>query len=524
MGPVERGRAQVAADGGAGAGRCAGDEIDAAARRVVAADAVVLRVDDEHASLSVEGHVLRAGQERRAARPAVAGVARPAGGVHDRADRVAADLDERVALAEHQVDRAIGRLAGRPRADEQRLQGRAAVDRPARLPVAGTGTAGFGGDGGPAAAAAFDQAYCGAAAPDGRSLLVADLQNKRLRRVDLVAGTVSTVAGNGQAGKPVDGSPPLETPLVGPRAACQAADGTIYLVLREGHALVEIRGNAIRTVVNASGRSGYAGDGGPGRAALLAGPKYVALDQKGRVLIVDTENHCIRRYDPPQPLVLQIGHEERPPVGRGRAAVGLVERRGRRRAAVAAEARGAGAGHHRHRARAGIEGPDLVAERVGHADAAVGGPGHVVQAVEPHVGRGRRGVDRQLRAVGRDVEPPGHERDLPGAGVRAKQPVAPRVFHAVHPPRAVEGHGERLVDVGGIGGLGHAAAGIADEHFDVGGAGGGAGRDEDAREETADDAGRHLVHASNSRSTSRWRGTAVKASSAASYSSVTKPW
>jgi sugar lactone lactonase YvrE len=164
--------------------------------------------------------------------------------------------------------------------------------------VAGTGTAGFGGDGGPAAAASFDQAYCGAAAPDGRSLLVADLQNKRLRRIDLVAGTVSTVAGNGQAGKPVDGSPPLEAPLVGPRAACQAADGTIYLVLREGNSLVEIRGNAIRTVVNAAGQSGYAGDGGPGRAARLAGPKYVALDRKGRVLIVDTENHCIRRYDP----------------------------------------------------------------------------------------------------------------------------------------------------------------------------------------------------------------------------------
>ncbi len=164
--------------------------------------------------------------------------------------------------------------------------------------VAGTGTAGFGGDGGPAAAAAFEHAYCGSLAPDGRSLLVADLKNARLRRVDLVAGTVATVAGNGEAGKPVDGSRALETPLAGPRAACEAADGTIYLALREGNALVEVRGGTIRTVVNASGRSGYAGDGGPGREALLAGPKYVALDRRGRVLIVDTENHCIRRYDP----------------------------------------------------------------------------------------------------------------------------------------------------------------------------------------------------------------------------------
>ena len=164
--------------------------------------------------------------------------------------------------------------------------------------VAGTGAAGFGGDGGPAATATFDQAYCGSLAPDGRSLLVADLRNARLRRVDLDGGTVATVAGTGMRGRPVDGSRALETPLAGPRAACQAADGTIYLALREGNALVAIRDGVLRTVVNASGRAGYAGDGGPGRDALLAGPKYVALDRRGRVLIADTENHCIRRYDP----------------------------------------------------------------------------------------------------------------------------------------------------------------------------------------------------------------------------------
>ena len=164
--------------------------------------------------------------------------------------------------------------------------------------VAGTGVAGYGGDGGPAAAAAFNQAYCGALAPDGRSLLVADLRNARLRRIDLAAGTVTTVAGSGKSGRPIDGAGAADTPLAGPRAACQAADGTIYLALREGNAVLAIREGTIRTVVNASGKAGYAGDGGPARDALLAGPKYVSLDRRGRVLIADTENHCIRRYDP----------------------------------------------------------------------------------------------------------------------------------------------------------------------------------------------------------------------------------
>jgi sugar lactone lactonase YvrE len=164
--------------------------------------------------------------------------------------------------------------------------------------VAGTGLAGFAGDGGPAVAAQFNQAYCGTLLPDGSGMLVADIGNSRLRRIDLVAGTVSTIVGNGQRGRPVDGAQALETPLAGPRAACQAKDGTIYLALREGNALVEIRQGVVRTVVNAAGKGGYGGDGGPGRDALLAGPKYVAFDRAGRVLIADTENHCIRRYDP----------------------------------------------------------------------------------------------------------------------------------------------------------------------------------------------------------------------------------
>ncbi|MFM7244042.1 MAG: hypothetical protein ACKO40_07685 [Planctomycetaceae bacterium] len=164
--------------------------------------------------------------------------------------------------------------------------------------VAGTGEPGFSGDGGPATAAAFNQAYCGSLVPGGERLLVADVLNARLRAIDLRTGLVATVAGTGRAGRPIDGVSALESPLAGPRAACAAADGTIYLALREGNALVEIRAGRLRTVVNAAGKAGWSGDGGLGRDARLAGPKYVALDGAGRVLIADTENHCIRRYDP----------------------------------------------------------------------------------------------------------------------------------------------------------------------------------------------------------------------------------
>ncbi len=164
--------------------------------------------------------------------------------------------------------------------------------------IAGTGAAGFSGDGGPAALARFDQPYCVSLVPGGAALLVADIGNARLRSIDLASGVVTTIAGDGTKGKPVDGAVATRTALAGPRAACAGPDGTVWLALREGNALVEIRGGTVRVAVNASGRAGFGGDGGPGREALLAGPKYVATDARGRVLVCDTENHCIRRYDP----------------------------------------------------------------------------------------------------------------------------------------------------------------------------------------------------------------------------------
>ena len=115
-----------------------------------------------------------------------------------------------------------------------------------------------------------------------------------------------TVAGKGTAGKPADSAAALATPLAGPRAACMTADGAIYLALREGNAVVEIKNGVVRTVVNAAGKAGYGGDDGPGRDSLLAGPKYVSLDRAGRVLIADTENHCIRRYDPESDTITTV--------------------------------------------------------------------------------------------------------------------------------------------------------------------------------------------------------------------------
>jgi len=164
--------------------------------------------------------------------------------------------------------------------------------------IAGTGEKGFGGDGGPATAGKFNITMTASLSPDGQRVYIADIGNHRTRLLDLASGQLSTVAGSGERGLPTDGSSALEAAMGDTRAVCQAVDGTLYVLLRGGNALVEVADGKVRTVVNRAGKKGYSGDGGPAVEATLNGPKYVAMDPQGRVLIADAENHCIRRYDP----------------------------------------------------------------------------------------------------------------------------------------------------------------------------------------------------------------------------------
>jgi DNA-binding beta-propeller fold protein YncE len=164
--------------------------------------------------------------------------------------------------------------------------------------LGGTGKAGFGGDGGPATEAMFNVTMTASLSQDQKRIYVADIGNHRVRMFDLAGGKIETVAGNGQKGNPADGGAALESPLGDARAVVQAKDGTLYVLLRGGNSLVEVKNGKVRTIVNASGKKGYSGDGGPGRDATMNGPKYLAFDASGNVLICDTENNCVRRWSP----------------------------------------------------------------------------------------------------------------------------------------------------------------------------------------------------------------------------------
>ena len=162
--------------------------------------------------------------------------------------------------------------------------------------VAGTGEAGFSGDGGPASAAQLRQPHSIAFDPRGR-LLICDIGDHRIRRVDPATGVIETWAGNGERQPTPDGAPLAGTPLNGPRAMALDPDGSLYLALREGNAIYRID-LATETLhhVAGTGERGHTGDGGPARLATLGGPKGLAYDN-GRLYVADTENHVIRMVD-----------------------------------------------------------------------------------------------------------------------------------------------------------------------------------------------------------------------------------
>lgn len=162
--------------------------------------------------------------------------------------------------------------------------------------IAGTGEAGFGGDGGPATEALFRQPHSIEIAQDG-AIYVADIGNHRLRRIDPTTGNIETFAGTGEAAPTMDGADLRGNPLNGPRTLAFDAAGDLFLALREGNAVyrIDVRSRTIHHIAG-TGKPGYAGDGGDARAADLAGPKGISVDADN-VYIADTESHTIRRID-----------------------------------------------------------------------------------------------------------------------------------------------------------------------------------------------------------------------------------
>ena len=161
--------------------------------------------------------------------------------------------------------------------------------------VAGDGTRGFGGDGGPAVAAQLNFPQ-GVALDGAGNLYIADSVNDRIRKVD-AAGVISTVAGDGTFGFGGDGGAAAAAQLNIPSGVALDGSGNLYIADRNNNRIRKVDAAGIISTVAGDGARGFGGDGGPATAAQLLSPSGVALDGSGNLYIADRNNNRIRKVD-----------------------------------------------------------------------------------------------------------------------------------------------------------------------------------------------------------------------------------
>jgi sugar lactone lactonase YvrE len=162
--------------------------------------------------------------------------------------------------------------------------------------VAGNSAQGYSGDGGPATSAELSLPS-GVAVDGAGNLFIADTNNQRIRMVN-TAGTVTTVAGTGTAGYSGDGGPASGASLNDPQGVAVDSAGNLFIADYENERVRRVALNGIITTVAGDGGYRYAGDGGPATSALLDEPAAVAVDNAGNLFIADTENGRIRKVNP----------------------------------------------------------------------------------------------------------------------------------------------------------------------------------------------------------------------------------
>ncbi len=175
--------------------------------------------------------------------------------------------------------------------------------------VAGTGVSGFGGDNDLAQQARLNQPY-GVAIDQFDNLFIADTGNHRVRRVDAGSGVITTVAGNGIAAFQGDGGPAVSASLNQPYGVVIDLTGNLIIADRDNGRIrrVDVATRLISTVAG-NGSDDFSGDGGPAISAGLLDPEAVAIDGNGRLFISDTENNRVRLVLPEGVIQTVVGSD-----------------------------------------------------------------------------------------------------------------------------------------------------------------------------------------------------------------------
>jgi len=168
--------------------------------------------------------------------------------------------------------------------------------------VAGNGTNGYSGDGGPASKAEL-HSPTGVAVDASGNLFIVDGGNSVIREVG-TNGMITTVAGNGTPGYSGDGGPATNAELSLPLGVAVDASGNLFIADYNDSVIREVGTNGIISTVAGNGTNGYSGDGGAATSAELSYPSSVAVDASGNLFIADGFNNRIRKVVFPGPTLV----------------------------------------------------------------------------------------------------------------------------------------------------------------------------------------------------------------------------
>lgn len=171
--------------------------------------------------------------------------------------------------------------------------------------VAGTGIAGYSGDGGPATNATLNTPTDVAVASDG-TVFIADFNNHRIRRVG-PDGTILTCAGNGTADYSGDGGSATNASLNLPQGITVGPDGSIYIADTANYRVRKVAPDGVISTIAGNGNAGFSGDGGPAVSAKLNMPLHVELDADGVCYVADYMNNRIRLIKPDGTIATYAG-------------------------------------------------------------------------------------------------------------------------------------------------------------------------------------------------------------------------
>ena len=160
--------------------------------------------------------------------------------------------------------------------------------------IAGTGTAGSNGDGGLAINALLNKATGVWVDINNKNIYIVDYANFKIRMVTNSTGMITTIAGTGTVGSTGDGGPATSAQLNYPQAVTMNSYGNIFIADSSNHKIRMVNSAGIIITIAGTGTVGSTGDGGPATSAQLNYPKAVAMNSYGNIFIADSSNHKIR--------------------------------------------------------------------------------------------------------------------------------------------------------------------------------------------------------------------------------------